>query len=106
LNSPDLLTLCAQKGTPKQYELWLRTQPSAINGSMDYDSDTGMEYCDPCHFRTAANSGVGCKPDFSAIPMTHKQHLEQHRIGQFNFLPREWWEQQVDKYRRLWLESL
>jgi hypothetical protein len=101
----ELLERARAEGTPKQYKLWLRTQPSAIDGTMDYDLDTGVEYCDPCHYRTARNSGIACKPDCSAIPMSHRQHLEQHRIGQFNFKPREWWEYQCVKYLRLWLNS-
>lgn len=65
--------------------------------------DTGMEYCDPCHYRTAANSGIGCKPEFSCIPLRHAQHLEQHRVGQFNFMPREWWEEMTELYLQRWI---
>jgi hypothetical protein len=101
----DLLDLARKKGSDKKYLLWLRTQPSAIDGHMDYDPDTGQRWCDPCHYRTAANSGVGCKPEYSAIPLTHAQHLEQHRVGQFNFRPREWWEYQTEKHLRRWIES-
>ena len=81
---------------------WLRTQPSALDGAMSLDVDTGQRYCDPCHYRTAKNSGTGCKPLYSAIPLTHEQHLEQHRIGQYNFMPREWWEEKVAYYVGLW----
>ena len=101
----DLLELARKKGSDRQYLLWLRTQPSALSGGMDYDPDTGMSFCDPAHFRTAKNSGTGTKPEYSAIPLTHAEHLRQHRIGQFAFQPREWWERQVEKYLRRWIAS-
>lgn len=72
---------------------WLKTLPSAYSGKMP---------CDPAHYRTAANSGVGCKPLYSAIPLTREEHRLQHRIGQFNFMPRAWWETQVAHYVDLW----
>ena len=72
---------------------------------MDYDPDTGMSWCDPCHYRTAKNSGMGCKPEYSAVPLTHAQHLEQHRIGQFSFMPRAWWERQVELHLERWIAS-
>lgn len=101
----DLVARAREKGTDQQYLDWLKTQPSAIDGGMDYDPVTGMSYCDPCHFRTAANSGTGTKPEYSAIPMTHAQHLEQHRVGTFAFRPREWWENQVATHLKLWIAS-
>ncbi len=101
----ELLDAARKKGTDKQFQLWLRTQPSAIDGRMDYDPDTGQSWCDPCHYRTAMNSGTGCKPEYSAIPMTHAQHSEQHRIGQFNFQPREWWEAKTTLNLKRWIAS-
>jgi hypothetical protein len=68
---------------------WLKTQPSAL---------TGKTPCDPCHYRTAANSGIGCKPLWSAIPLTREEHMRQHQVGQYNFMPRQWWEMQVAYY--------
>lgn len=101
----DLLGRARDRGTDKQYLLWLRTQPSAIDGGMDYDPDTGQSCCDPCHYRTAANSGIGCKPEYSAVPLTHAQHIEQHRVGQFNFRPRAWWEAMTVKHLERWIRS-
>lgn len=68
---------------------WLRTLPSALSGRFPTEA---------CHYRTAANAGVGCKPLYSAIPLTPEEHRKQHRIGQYNFMPREWWEEQVTTY--------
>lgn len=31
--------------------------------------------------------------------------MRQHRIGQFNFMPREWWEEQCEKYLKMWHEA-
>lgn len=101
----ELLSLARAKDTDDQFLEWLKHQPSAIDGRMDYDPDTGLSWCDPCHYRTAHNSGTGTKPLYSAVPMTHAQHLEQHRVGQFNFMQREWWERQVEAHLRRWIES-
>lgn len=84
---------------------WLRTQPSAIDGAMDVDRDTGARRCDPCHYRTAANAGTSKKPLWSAIPMTRKQHLLQHQIGQYSFRPRSWWEEKVEYYKLKYHEN-
>ena len=101
----ELIERARARGSDKQFLEWLKHQPSAIDGGMDYDWDTGTSWCDPCHYRTAKNSGTGCKPKYSAVPLTHAQHLEQHRIGQFNFRPREWWEAKVRSYLERWIAS-
>ncbi len=72
---------------------FLKTLPSAVSGKTP---------CDPCHYRTAKNSGIGCKPLYSAIPLTREEHQEQHRIGTFAFMPREKWEEKVKHYVDLW----
>lgn len=105
---PGLETLMQRAklvGSDRAYLLWLRSQPSAIDGQMDYDRDTGQRWCVPAHYRTAANSGTGCKPEYSAIPLTHAQHLEQHRIGQFNFKSRSWWQKQVRIHLTRWIKE-
>ena len=85
-----------KKPSDREYLDWLKTQSSALSGRSP---------CDPCHYRTAKNSGIGCKPLFSAIPLTREEHREQHRIGQFNFQSREWWEEQVEIHLKRWRES-
>jgi hypothetical protein len=72
---------------------WLRTLPSAVSGGMP---------CVAAHYRTAANSGIACKPLYSAIPLTDAEHKLQHQIGQYNFRPREWWEKKVEFYVNEW----
>ncbi len=78
-----------------RYLSYLRTLPSAISG---------LKPSLPAHYRTADNSGTGTKPLFSAIPLTDSEHKEQHRIGQYNFMPRDWWEEQVSKHLKMWRE--
>jgi hypothetical protein len=45
---------------------------------------------------------MGCKPLFSALPLTREEHQLQHQIGQFAFRPRSWWEEKTDYYLREW----
>lgn len=81
-----------KKENDREYLDWLKTQPSAVSGKTP---------CDPCHYRTARNSGIGCKPLWSAIPLTREEHLLQHQIGQYAFMPREWWEEKTSYYLSL-----
>lgn len=75
---------------------WLRTLPCCVCGK--------NQPSEACHYRTAANSGIGIKPLWSSIPMCHSCHMESHRIGTFNFMPRERWEALVKEYLDLWHE--
>lgn len=79
------------KPNDKHYLVWLRTQPSAFSGI--------SRNVIAAHYRTAKNSGISIKPLFSAIPLTHQEHIEQHRIGQFKFAGRNWWEETVKNYQ-------
>ena len=72
---------------------WIRTLPSAFSGKYP---------CIAAHYRTAANSGTGIKPLFSAIPLTWGEHQLQHQIGQYSFMPRDWWERKVAYYVDAW----
>jgi hypothetical protein len=85
-----------EKPNDREFLDWLKTQPSALSGKTP---------CDPCHYRTAKNSGVGCKPLLSAIPLTRDEHRLQHQIGQYAFMPREWWEREVERHLRRWTAS-
>lgn len=73
----------------RDFLAWLRKQKSAVSGKTP---------CIAAHYRTAANSGTGIKPLFSAIPLTAEEHNHQHQIGQFNFMPKEIWERLVATY--------
>ncbi len=84
------------KENDDDYLAWLRRQPSAFSGRRSWPTVAA-------HFRTAENSGMGVKPLFQAIPLTNKEHQEQHRIGTFVFAPRSWWESQVRKHQERYI---
>jgi hypothetical protein len=84
------------KENDKDYLEFLRSLPSAYSGRRP---------CEACHYRTAGNAGISIKPLFSAIPLLHEEHAEQHRIGQFNFFPRSEWEAFVKYYQLLFLRQ-
>ncbi|CAB5212745.1 hypothetical protein UFOVP191_15 [uncultured Caudovirales phage] len=90
-------SLWFQYGTDRQYQAWVRNQHSALSGATQ-----NIVYA---HYRTSKNSGTGFKPPFSGIPLTYAEHLRQHQIGQFNFMPREWWEEKCQYYLNKWKES-
>lgn len=83
-----------ERENDKPYLAWLRKKPCCVCGKNPPSEG--------CHYRTAANSGIGIKPLWSSIPMCHNCHAEQHRIGTFNFMPSERWELLVKEYLALW----
>lgn len=82
------------KVSDAKYCAFLRTQRSPFSGKYPTVA---------AHFRTAANSGTGIKPPFSAIPLTQKEHDEQHRVGTFKFAGRDWWIGQVARFQDLFI---
>lgn len=88
-----------KKDNDDEYCAWLRKQKSAYSHRVAHRGRTIVA----AHYRTAKNSGVGIKPLFSAIPLTNEEHLEQHRVGQFKFASRAWWEAQVSMYQQLYI---
>jgi len=85
-------------GTDKDYQAWCRKQPSAFSGK--------TENIVFAHYRTAENSGTATKPVYSGIPLTWEEHQHQHQIGQYQFMPREWWEDQVRKHLEGWVNGI
>lgn len=73
-------TVCEVLGTDDEFLAWIRTQPSCID-----DDEYNIE---ACHVRRAANSGIGIKPKYSAVPLTHEQHALQHQSGELSALIR------------------
>lgn len=87
-----------QYGTDEDYKAWCRKQRSA------YSAKTGdIVYA---HYRTAANSGTGMKPPFSGLPLTMQEHQMQHRIGQYNFRHKTWWEDNVREHLERWASEV
>ena len=84
-------------GTDRDFQAFVRELPSAISGR------------GPCvfaHHRNAKNAGTGYRPPFSGVPLTWDEHERQHRVGQYNFKPRGWWDAQVRRCLGLWIESV
>lgn len=87
----------------QQFLDWIATQPSAISGRFnDYINGVGVSIA--CHVRTAGNAGIGYKPLYSAIPMTHDEHMNEHKIPLEKRL--ELAQYYRDKYFRLFPDML
>jgi hypothetical protein len=86
----------AAYGTDAEYQAFCRKLPSASSGATP---------CIYAHYRSATNSGIGIKPEFSGLPLTYSEHLLQHQIGQYEFASREWWETQIKAHLSLWIRS-
>lgn len=107
IQTSDLIERARKAGSDKDFLEWVRSQPSAISGGWAvWNMQLGIGRCQACHYRTAENSGVGMKPEYSAIPMTADEHRLQHDIGQYAFKPREWWEETVVHYVEKWITNL
>ncbi len=100
-----LLSRARAKGTDSDYRAFIQRQPSAVSGVFSEYLESGEGRCVAAHFRTAANSGVGMKPDYSAIPLTCGEHDRQHRVGQYQFLPKAEWERLTRKYLLAWINT-
>jgi len=57
------------------YQEWLRKQKSCLSGKQP---------CISAHVRRANNSGVGCKPLCSGVPLTDEEHRYQHQHGELD----------------------
>ena len=87
--------------TDQEYRAWIQKHPSCISGRFsEYVNGEGRNPA--CHVRRAKNSGTGYKAEFSCVPLTQAEHNLQHQHGETYFHPKEWWDAQVEKYRRLW----
>ena len=77
----------------KDYQAWCRKQPSALSG---------LRPCIYAHHRDADNAGVAYKPLFSGLPLTYEEHLRQHQIGQYAFMPIDWWLEKIQYHLNKW----
>lgn len=77
--------------TDADYRLWIQKQPSCLTNTFSEYLEDGTGRSIACHVRRARDSGVGYKPPYSYVPMTHEQHLHQHQHGELacliRFLP-------------------
>ena len=86
-------------GTDAEYLRWVTFQPSCVDGSFNQWQD-GVGRNIACHVRQVnRGAGTGIKPPFSAIPMTHEQHLDEERYRI------EWRVEQAEEHLRRWVES-
>ena len=96
-----LIARARAKGTEREYLDWLKAQRSALSGHFSWDG--GTPSCDPAHWRTAKHAGTGQKPEWLAIPLTHAEHILQHRQGQSVIGTRDWWETECVLHLERWV---
>lgn len=72
-------------GTEKQYDAWVRNQPSCASGKFSMYVD-GVGRCVAHHVRRASNSGTGIKGAYITIPLTDAEHSELHDRGEKTFV--------------------
>ena len=98
--------------TDKDFQAWVRRQPSCVSGCFSEWQD-GEGRCEFAHVRRVARgSGVGIKPPFSGVPLTHKEHAMQHRRGEAYVLAANgivtddaaaWFARMANQYLEAWL---
>lgn len=100
----------AEYGTDEEFRVWVREQPSCLDGAMP---------CIAAHVRRAKDSGTAFKPPYRCVPLTDDQHNEQSWyseascLNRYNPRPRgwtnlaakEWFDEQADITVKAWVES-
>ncbi len=102
--TPDLLAAAQAKGTDKAYRRWISFQPSCISGRFSEWVD-GVGRCEAAHVRRAGKSGIGFKAEYSCVPLTRSEHAAQHQHGETALASKDWWDDQVVKHLKRWIES-
>lgn len=89
-------------GSDAVFLAWIRLQPSAHSKEFsEYINGEGR--CEAAHVsRIEYGRGIGHKPDYAAIPLTHAEHALTHAEGESALRPREWFEEQRYKYVGTW----
>jgi hypothetical protein len=73
----------AAVGSDSQYLDWCRNQPCAHCGLEPHWEMDRWVRSEPAHVRrVASGAGEAIKPPYSAIPLCHKDHAEQHQKGE------------------------
>ena len=89
-------------GSDAAYLEWIRRQPSAHSGEFSEQVD-GEGRCEAAHVRRIeSGAGTSIKPQYSAIPLTHEEHLSTHTQGESYLHPPEWFERERMKYVEGW----
>lgn len=90
-----------------------------MSGTADWIAEIGENRCEYAHVRRVSNgSGMGIKPEYSGVPLTHKEHALQHLQGEQMMLnqcgktnintPSEaaaWFEMAAAENRTAWIRS-
>lgn len=74
-----------------KYRQWIQRQPSALSQTYG-EFPNGQGRNDAAHYRTSGNAGVGMKPLFSCLPLTHREHMRQHGTSYTLLEGVNWWE--------------
>ena len=85
-------------GTDADYQKFCRTLPCAVTGLT-----SNVIFA---HHRNAGNAGTGFKPPYSGIPMDYFEHLRQHEVYQYVYMPKARWEFLVNLHLERWINSL
>lgn len=108
---PDVLEAI---GTDEEFLAWVRTQPCALTGGFDKNTDKDgneVQGCEAAHVsRIEYGRGVTHKPPYAAIPLIHEWHAKHHQFGESIFADgdengRGWMEKQRAKYVRSWASA-
>ena len=104
LSLEEWQALARSKGTDRQYRQWVQKQRSCISGNFsEYVNGEGRNPA--CHVRRGGFSGIAYKAPYSCVPMTHDEHARQHYKGESALRSKEWFDEQVIIYLRMWIES-
>ena len=97
--------------TDKDFQAWVRRQPSCLSGCFSEWQD-GEGRCEFAHVRRVSRGGgVGIKPPFSGVPLTHAEHAMQNQYGEAYVLAANgiatedavtWFEAMADEYWERW----
>ena len=78
---------------------WLKTQECAWKDAPDrHDGDIVAAHVR----RIADGAGTGIKPQYSAIPLCNKHHLQQHQHGESHLGGKEWFDRKRIEYVEKW----
>ena len=79
-NAPPVLEAI---GADKNFQAWVRKQPSCLSKDADWDEESGELRNEYCHVRRVSEgAGTGIKPKYFGVPMTHEEHNYQHQYGE------------------------
>ncbi len=91
----------AALGSDDEFRAWVQRQPSAYSGEFSEYVD-GEGRCIAAHVRRAGESGIGYKAPYACIPLTDKEHRQQHQHGEGDINNPEWFDRMRARYVQEW----